>query len=208
MKINFLGDSITEGMLASSEEKTFVSVVGRLLGAEVRNHGIGGTRIAKSRVASFFPLMDAYFASRVRFLEKDADFIVVFGGVNDFGEGDAPIGNDDDKTPDTFKGALNNLLEELLKCYSKEQIIFILPLHCFNENSPYGYGYKNEPSLTLDGYVEIMRNFTKRNNLKCLDIREEMGPAFNNPYFEDGLHPSDAGHQRLGELIANYIKSL
>ncbi len=43
-KINFLGDSITEGTGASSYETSYVSVFGRQSGAAVRNYGIGGTR--------------------------------------------------------------------------------------------------------------------------------------------------------------------
>ena len=46
LKINFLGDSITEGCMASKPENGYVSLIGKMLNAEVRNYGIGGTRIA------------------------------------------------------------------------------------------------------------------------------------------------------------------
>lgn len=65
LKINFLGDSITEGVAASSPEKCYVELVADLLNCEVRNYGISGTRFAKQQKPSSNPLFDEYFASRV-----------------------------------------------------------------------------------------------------------------------------------------------
>ena len=45
--IAFLGDSITEGVGASSPETNYVSLVGKKTGHEVINYGVSGTRIAK-----------------------------------------------------------------------------------------------------------------------------------------------------------------
>jgi lysophospholipase L1-like esterase len=46
-KVNFLGDSITEGVGASAPEFMYVNVFERKFEpAIVRNYGIGGTRIA------------------------------------------------------------------------------------------------------------------------------------------------------------------
>ena len=46
-KINFLGDSITEGVGTSNVENVFHAVLKRNAGlAEARNYGIGGTRFA------------------------------------------------------------------------------------------------------------------------------------------------------------------
>lgn len=45
-KVLFLGDSITEGVGASSKDTCYVSVFGKISGAEVKNFGISGTRIA------------------------------------------------------------------------------------------------------------------------------------------------------------------
>ncbi len=38
-------------------------------------------------------------------MDNDADIIIVFGGTNDFGNGDAPFGEMSDRTPYTFYGA-------------------------------------------------------------------------------------------------------
>ena len=208
LKINFLGDSITAGCYSSSYDLCYVSLVGKMLNAEVRNYGISGTRIAKQKVPSLNPNYDLYFASRVKDMNHDADLLFVFGGTNDFGHGDAPIGEMGDNTPDTFIGGMNVLISEILKSYKKEQVTFILPLHRMGEKNPYGNGEKEEKSLPLDGYVSLMKEILEKNDIRILDIREEMGPGICNPLLYDGLHPNDKGHKRLAELIVEYIKSL
>lgn len=51
----FLGDSITEGVGASSPDKNYVSVFQSLSGANAVNYGISATRIAKATVPSADP---------------------------------------------------------------------------------------------------------------------------------------------------------
>ena len=207
LKINFLGDSITAGHYSGSPDLCFVSLVGKYLDAEVRNYGISGTRFAKQKVPSLNPNYDRYFASRVKDMNHDANLLFVFGGTNDFGHGDAPIGKMDDETPDTFIGVLNVLIKEILKYYDKSKVTFILPLHRMGENNPYGNGEKEVKSLTLGGYVSLIKEIVTKNNIDILDIREEMGPGICNPLLHDGLHPNEKGHKRLAELICEYIKN-
>ena len=108
-KILFLGDSITEGVGASSPEKCYVSVFGKLSGAEVKNYGIGGTRIAKQSKISLSEESDRDFMSRVDEMDSEADVVVVFGGTNDFGHGDSTIGDFSSRDECTFYGALHIL---------------------------------------------------------------------------------------------------
>ena len=112
-KIAFLGDSITEGVGASKPENRFTDVFGRLSGATVYNHGISGTRIAPQR-DNRGEKWDEDFILRADEIERDADAVVIFGGTNDFGHGDAPMGELGDKTPDTFYGALYTLFGKLI----------------------------------------------------------------------------------------------
>ena len=62
-------------------------------GAEVKNYGISGTRIAKQTHKSENERWDMDFLSRVDIMDENADVIVVFGGTTDFGHGDSKIGN-------------------------------------------------------------------------------------------------------------------
>ncbi len=210
MKINFLGDSITEGAGASDESKTFVSLVARALDIEVVNYGIGGTRIARQKQKSEVERYDLDFQMRVKEM-SDADFVVVFGGTNDWGHGDAPIGNEDDTDPYTFYGGLNNLIKDLDKKYGKEKLLFILPIHRYLEENPYGEGNKKVASLSLGEYVSVIRSVLDRAGIEYLNLYDEGLPVpstnANEGYFFDGVHPNDKGHEFLAKKIAEALSS-
>ncbi len=206
LKINFLGDSITEGALADKQENCYVELVGKMLPAQVCNYGISATRIAKQITPSIDPRWDKYFATRVSEMKKDADYVFVFGGTNDYGHGDAPFGKMGDKTPDTFYGAMDDLINELLKYYPKEKIIFILPTYRLNEDNVYGEGNKKVPGHTLEEYRKAMVEVLNKYQMKILDIKDILGKAENNPLLADGLHPNNAGHKLIAELICNFIR--
>ena len=208
LKINFLGDSITENCFASSVEKGFVYLVGQMTNSIVRNYGIGGTRIARQHQPSDEPRWDLDFPSRVDEMDHDADYVFVFGGTNDYGHGDAEFGQLGDKTVFTFYGAVDYLINKLLEHYKKEQIIFIIPLYRANEDSPYGDGRKKKPGHLLSEYRQAIYEVVGSYGIKILDIKDQMGKAEGNPLLCDGLHPNDAGHQKLAELISEYIKTL
>ena len=208
LKINVLGDSITEGARATTIEKCYVNLLGKMLNAETRNYGISGSRIAPQHN----PLHDPYnfsYCERVHKMNKDADYVVIMGGTNDFGHGDAPFGKVGDKSPETYCGAVDYLINELLKDYSKEKIIIIPPLHRENENNPMGDGYsKTVPGETLPKYRSAQVEIIKKYGLHILDIVEEFGAGENNPLLADGLHPNNEGHYLIAKRLADYIKSI
>ena len=52
-----------------------------------------------------------------KLLDEDADVVIVFGGVNDYGHGDAELGTFENKDPYTFFGGLRVLIESLQEKY-------------------------------------------------------------------------------------------
>ena len=52
MKLLFLGDSITQGVGASTQDKRYTDLVAAKLGCKVINYGISGTRIARQKETS------------------------------------------------------------------------------------------------------------------------------------------------------------
>ena len=156
-KINFLGDSITEGVGVSCKENRYPDLIAADCGAVCRNYGISGTRIAVQTTPSAEPSFDLHFPGRVAEMDPDADVIVVFGGTNDFGHGDAPIGTMADRTIDTFYGGLHVLYTSLIEKYPAAKIVIMTPLHRLNEDNPRGDGFKPRDVGVLKDYVEIIR---------------------------------------------------
>ena len=137
-KINFLGDSITEGYGVSCAQARYPDRIAAKYGAICRNYGISGTRIARQHTPSEDPRHDLDFPSRVAEMDPDADIVVVFGGTNDYGHGDAPIGQPSDRTCDTFWGGLHVLYRSLIEKYPAAKIVILTPLHRLNEDNPCG----------------------------------------------------------------------
>ena len=208
LKINFLGDSITEGHGCSDlENNKFTSLIAAEYGAITRCYGIGGTRLARQTKPSEWPRHDLDFPSRVAEMDPDADVVVVFGGTNDFGHGDAPFGNFSDRTAETFCGALHELYTSLLEKFPGAAIVVITPLHRATEAVPNMHG------KVLKDYVDMIRRAAEYYSLPVLDLYATYGvqpavPVMMEKFMPDGLHPNDAGHVILANKIAKFIESL
>ncbi len=206
LKINFLGDSITEGVGASDREKTcFVSLMRSQYGVDARNYGIGGTRIARQKTPSENARHDLDFCGRFAEMDDDADVIIVFGGTNDFRHGDAEFGTMTDRTVETFYGALHTLYQGLVEKYPAATIVVMTPLHRLGE--------ENGRGLTLKQYVEAIREVAEFYSLPVLDLYASSGlqpliPIIKETYMPDGLHPNDTGYQVLANKLAAFLKAL
>ena len=200
MKFNFLGDSITQCYCATSPEFIYHQVIKKNYGlAKANNYGVGGTRLARQTVPSTEEtIYDYTFEMRAEIMDRDVDAVVVFGGTNDYGHGDAKFGNIDDKDIYTYCGAINSLITKLKKDFPKAEIIFMTPLHRLNETDPHAPDNK-----TLEDYVVAMREICKKRSIKVIDLfaLNNMDPA-DEKLFADGLHPTDEGHAVLAETVA------
>lgn len=210
-KINFLGDSITEGAHATDfAKKGYVGVIAEKTGAVCRNYGISGTRIARQSVVDPEKRADRDFCSRYTEMDKDADIVVIFGGTNDFGHGDAPLGTFEDTDPSTFCGALNHLYSGLKERFGGSRIVILTPLHRMEQESINGDGAKPQGGPVLSVYVELIRTAAEKFGFEILDFfaSDEMDPR--NPedfktYFADWCHPNDFGHSVLADKIIEFL---
>ena len=212
-KINFLGDSITEGCGTSGGPALFTSLIAEQTGAICRNYGIGGTRIARQHTPSEEAAWDRDYCSRVAEMDPDADIVVIFGGTNDYGHGDAPIGSPSDRTPDTFYGALHTLYTSLIEKYPEAVIVILTPLHRCVEEDPRGEGRRTQAIGTLKEYVNIIREVAEFYSLPVIDLYANSGlqprvPVIKEKYMPDGLHPNDAGHRILALKIAHFLENM
>ncbi|MBO7253366.1 MAG: SGNH/GDSL hydrolase family protein [Oscillospiraceae bacterium] len=205
--VNFLGDSITEGCCASTPQQGFVEILKRSCALkEARNYGIGGTRIARQKQPSAEPKYDLDFCSRVEQMAPDADIIIVFGGTNDHGHGDAPMGTSADRTPDTFHGACHVLFQKLKKRYPHAYILILTPLHRAGEMQQKGHD-----NAVLEDYVRVIRSTAALYDLPVLDLFTTSKIQAHIPQIAaelttDGLHPNDEGHAILAREIKKYLE--
>lgn len=209
VKANFLGDSITEGCGTTDfGTKPFHQLIAKKYGmAAARNYGIGGTRLAKQGKPSESARWDLDFCSRFSEMDDNASLVVVFGGTNDFGHGDAPIGTPADRTPDTFYGACHYLMSGLINKYPEARIVIMTPLHRITEDN------LNVNGVNLAYYVGIIKEVAAFYSLPVLDLWAVSGiqprvDVIKEKYCPDGLHPNDAGHERMAAVIGAFLENL
>lgn len=214
LKINFLGDSITEGIGVSTPENIYWNRLSRDCNLAVaRGYGIGGTRIAKQRTPSEKARWDLDFCSRLPEMDDDADVVVIFGGTNDFGHGDAPLGSMHDRLPTTFYGACHTLFEGAINKYPNATIVIMTPLHRHNEDCVCGSGDKQVNLAPLSAYVQIIREVAEYYSLPVLDLWSVSGiqprvEIIKKTYCPDGLHPNDAGHALIAARLKGFLEAL
>ena len=215
-KIVFLGDSITEGYSPSRPEDVYWNVLAENTGAICKNFGISTTRIARQQHPVADP--DAHweheeFCSRVAQLDEDADVVVVFGGTNDFGHGDAPFGSFDDRTQDTFYGALHELCRLLLERYPSKEIVFLTPLHRTTEDIPCAAQNDGRVPRRLVDYRNAIIEVAQYYGLPVLDLYAVSGiqprvPIIQQTMMPDGLHPNSLGHARIASRLEGFLRTL
>ena len=212
-KIIFLGDSITEGCGTSSQERVYHGILKERYGLrEIKNYGEGGTRVARQTEITSL-VRDRDFILRARDMDKDADAVVVFGGTNDYGHGQAALGSIDNLDMHTFYGALHTLIRNLINDYVDKQIVFMTPLHRHNE---YGQGTWKPDGVEqrpLCDYVKAVKDVCEYYSVPVLDLYscgELCGntPVWYKEYMPDGLHPNDKGHEIIANKLGKFLENL
>ena len=213
IKMAVLGDSITEGHGVADKQNIYYNRVARECGIrELYVDGISGTRFARQSTESEKPRHDKDFLSRIENIDADSDLVVVFGGTNDFGHGDAAIGRMNDRTDDTFYGALHNLCISLIEKYPEAQLVVMTPLHRIGE-APYYNSRGVRTAGTLEDYVNIITEVAGYYGIPVLDLYRTSGinPAIQTireKYMPDGLHPSDAGSMIIYKKLRGFLETL
>lgn len=219
-KVNFLGDSITEGVgVTDLANCRYDNRLAKLCGlSAVNNYGISGTRLAHQIHPSEKPRYDLCFCGRAYNMDPSADMVIVYGGVNDYIHGDAPFGQPGDTTPATFCGGVYFLMHHLRDAYPDKPIIFVTPARCFlrkHVDDLYVSCHENKRpgGKPLLAYVEAILNTAKQFAIPVLDLYHDLGidphdPAAFDAYTVDGLHFNDAGHGVLAGRLQAFLEKL
>ncbi len=230
----FLGDSITAGGQGSGDEqvtpqKVYHKIFANLTGCTNVNLGSDGTCIANNTLNDLGPYRFVMRATQQNL--QSADYIVVWGGTNDFSYDCKAIGNlfaDETITPDTyigskrkiavtdtdtFAGAMHDLITTIRSHNATAPIIFMTPLNRIRYAT--GRPASNETNQWgnwLDDFRDAIKKICAYYSIAVFDIGsccdlDALNSDIRNAYFADGIHPNASGHKIIGTLLYHWFKS-
>ena len=149
----------------------------------------------------------------------DSDVITIYMGTNDYGH-ETPLGTIDDKCDISFYGALNTIIPGILAAHPNSRLIWITPTHRYGRGTSgilgtaFTYDYiPNGRGHNLKDYVDAIKAVCERHSVPVIDLFNISGidPSISevrSKYMPDGLHPNEAGHEKIASIIAASIENL
>lgn len=196
-----IGDSITE--VNATATKKYYDYIAEKTGCTVDVEGVSGSGYIVSSSGT-----DAIH-QRIAGM-SNGDLITVFAGTNDWWRTDVtnkPLGVYGDTTVETFYGALDYTFNALINKYPTKTIAVFTPLQRNNVDS------LNTGSKSLEHYADAIVKVANKYSLPVLDLYRNgnfyaRNSTFNTTFMPDGLHPNNAGHQRIADKVLAFINSL
>lgn len=213
--INCMGDSITFGVNGLPEphhvSNPYPKIMAETLKCVVNNYGISRSTIGGDGVTinhinkgtiGYFPMW-----KRIKEMDKNADYNIVFGGTNDYGnkEYTIPLGTIDDDNPMTFYGALKEVAKYLLETYPNSKNAFIIPLQRSETD-------KNVYGNTFVEYVNAVKEVASMYGIPYLDLYSTSGSPKSLKWKEtnmyDGLHPNEKYYYVLADRFIRFLMTI
>ena len=218
-KVNFLGDSITEGVGVDDWDNCrFDNRLAKLCQLSGHNnYGVGGSRLAHQIHPSEKPRYDLCFCGRAYDMDTTADMVIVYGGVNDYIHGDAPFGELGDATPATYCGGVYFLMNLIKTQHPDKTVVFMTSARlCYDGmdgSAPSHRPQKAPDAKPLCDYIAAIEKTAAQFEIPVLNLFEKLGidptkPEDKEKYTVDGLHFNDAGHHVLAARLQEFLEAL
>ncbi len=205
------GDSITFGHKPSADGYdgmtngvSYMTMACEALGYDLDNYSISMSTLALDADGN-----DTHQAlvNRYQSMSNDADLVYIAIGSNDWfystGTGAMQLGTSDDRTNDTFYGAMHTLCAGLKAKYGAIPIVFATPIKrwIIRDGSSIP-GNLNGRSKAISEWVTAIKEVCDYYGIPVIDMYAE---SLLNPWLDydrtnwvpDGTHPNKAGHEHM-----------
>lgn len=214
-KITFLGDSITFGRNGANDtyevDKPYPTIISEKTGCISTNMGVCGSTIGgdqttiDGKLNGYRPINE-----RIKDVNADSDYLIIFAGTNDFGSGDAQVelGTiDDEPSHLTVYASLKKIFNYYYDNFNTTKIGFVLPLQRTTMNANNSFGYK------LKEYINAIKEVCELYSIPYLDLYNSGGcyplnENWKNNNLPDGLHPNQKFYYDLADKIIGFITAL
>ena len=174
------GSSITHGCWTDDTSNSYIQVAARMLGVDVMCKGMSGSCKCEREMANYIK-------------QADWDFATFELGVNMY----------NNKTKE-FKKRVHYLINEVYKANPDKKIFVITPFP-----SVFGFGLDKDSVDKHIDYVKILNETVEEiKSENVILIKGEEILKDNSYLCYDLLHPSEYGHQRMGENLYEKLKDM
>lgn len=156
----------------------------------------------------------AYFAGAVDGLESidfsGAEMVIIGHGLNDYYLG-VPLDNEEDAMDEqSFAGALRKSVEMLRKVNPSLRIVLVTSTYNWLLDSRLTCEEFDGGGGILEAYVEKEIEVAGELEVEVIDMYHDFFPHEQwedwETYTFDGIHPNEAGRERMAEKIAAYLE--
>lgn len=206
MRLITIGDSITKGTYTAEGDSApntiaspnFSDALKEKLGFdELLNYGVNGVSISSNTAT----LPEYAIVKTVKGMQS-GDIIVVAAGTNDYGTS-VPLGRIEDRTEETFYGALYLLYDFLKTNRANAKVFVVKPIRRQNDG-------KNKAGHTLEDYRVAIETRADEFGLTVIDgYAAPIDPKTEEgrkKHILDGLHPNVEGHALYADVLYREIK--
>lgn len=209
-----IGDSITWGFKIPDRNQAYNNIIANRNNMSLMEDAIVGSPITGSSNES-----ENMVVRLNNHINDNVDYVTIFGGTNDFGVHSTNLGSLGDTDSSTFYGALDVICKTLLDKFAGKKVAMFTPLHRRGTTEDIiGEDDTNSVGNNLSVYVKAIKEVTAKYGIPCLDLNSmcpinpnfsgNMKALFDNGDGGDGLHPNDAGHHLLADVVEEFLQTL
>lgn len=196
----FYGDSITAGLGVPDEDKRYIDLLQDAYGFYAYNGAVSGASLTKGdkTINDIYSQLEAS-----EYLYRDADYISIFMGTNDFGMS-RPLGSASDQPgTGTVYASLRKVLDIITTANPDVKIMLLTPLYrCDGSNS--GFTSTNNANYTLADVTKAIRTVGEEYNCKVVDMTNVVNAEnYKTLLNKDKLHVKAAGYAAMKEAIVS-----
>ena len=214
--VQFIGDSITEGITAMTDSDgtklTYMQYANKYLNiGTLIESGMAGRMFADFGGKDY-----SLAATRSNTVYYDADVYVIYLGLNDYlsTPESKRYGNiNEPMSTAGYCGAVRDFMKYMQLYFSDKQLVFVTayPLSNTVTSNYTDAGMTTQPMLK--DYMDVLKQLAKEYNFAVIDLYNDgfmdcTSAEVSNFFLADGTHPNNVGYQILGEHLAAELSLL
>lgn len=201
-----MGDSIAYGEGATNRTTdAWYAKFANLTNANVTNIAIDGSKI---QYTSYEGVAKSIYTLSEETDFSEYDIIIIWAGTNDYTGG--VVGDVDSEEKNNACGGLALAIRNIMQSNPLIKIIYFAPM--YRDRILIGDGKNSDDypnaGVYLYEYADKLEAVARKNHVPCKNMyREFLLNRYNaSQLLNDGLHPNNLGHERLANIIADFVE--